>query len=100
VARDFVATRLPAAIGRVIATVGSPHRPVIGGAGAPPLSFSNGTFRLSFATQSGTSCTIQYKNSLSDATWTDLQTVTGTGGNVTITEATGGPMRFYRLILP
>jgi hypothetical protein len=75
--------------------------PGIGRDGAPPSSFSNGTFRGSFVTQSGVSYTIQYKNSLSDATWTNLQTVTGTGGYMTITDVTGTrPMRFYRVITP
>jgi len=74
---------------------------VIGGAGVASSSYSNGTFRLSFASQSGVSYTIQYKNSLLNATWTNLQTVTGTGGNMTIADATGGqPMRFYRIITP
>jgi hypothetical protein len=53
--------------------------PVIGGPGMAPTSFSNGTFRLSFATQAAVSYVVQYKNSLSDALWTDLQAVTGTG---------------------
>ena len=75
--------------------------PAIGGPGAPPSSFSNGTYRGFFATQNGVSYTIQYKNSLNDATWTNLQTVTGTGGYMTITDVTGTrPMRFYRIITP
>jgi hypothetical protein len=74
---------------------------VIGRDGAPPSSFSNGTYRGSFATQNGVSYTVQYKNALSDATWTNLETIPGTGGNVTITNVTGGqPMRFYRVITP
>jgi uncharacterized repeat protein (TIGR01451 family) len=74
---------------------------VIGGAGVPPSSYSNGTYRLSFVTQSGLSYTIQYKNALTDAAWTNLQTVTGTGGNVTIIDDSGmRSMRFYRIITP
>jgi uncharacterized repeat protein (TIGR01451 family) len=63
-------------------------------------AMANGLFSLSFASQSGTSYTVQYKNSLTDAAWTDLETVVGTGGNLSITDpaATQRPTRFYRVI--
>jgi hypothetical protein len=82
---------------------GSPLVPlVIGGAGVPPPSLSNGNFNWSFTAQNGVSYTVEYKTSLSDPSWTDLQTVGGSGGIVTISNAVAGrPAGFYRLkILP
>jgi hypothetical protein len=71
---------------------------------APEFSSSalaNGLFRLSFRSQNGTSYTIQYKNALADPAWTDLETVLGTGGNLSITDRDSAqrPSRFYRIIL-
>jgi hypothetical protein len=72
--------------------------PVIGGAGVPPPSLSNGNFSWSFTTQNGVSYIVQYKTSLSDPLWTDLQTVAGTGGIITISQAMAGqPSCYYRL---
>jgi len=57
-----------------------------------------GARNLSFATQSGFTYTVQYKNNLSDATWTTLSAVSGTGSNATVTDsATGLAQRFYRV---
>jgi hypothetical protein len=63
----------------------------------------NGIFGLSFPTVEGKSYTVQYKNTLSDPTWTDLVppgSVPGTGGLLTIHDPTaaGQPMRFYRVM--
>jgi hypothetical protein len=75
---------------------------VIGDGGVPPPHLSNGTFTWSFMTQDQMSYIVQYKTSLNDPLWTDLQTVTGTGGIVTVSHAVAGrPAGFYRLkILP
>lgn len=64
----------------------------------PPTG--NGSFGLSLPTEIGQSYTIQYKNSLSDPVWIDLETVTGTGGTLDIMDAaaTSQPARFYRVI--
>jgi len=71
---------------------------VIGSAEVPPLEYSNGSFKFSFATQNGVSYIVQYKFAMSDPTWTDLDTVTGTGGIVTISKAVAGqPTCFYRI---
>lgn len=76
----------------------SPIPLVIGGAGAPPPRLSNGNFSWSFATQNGVSYIVEYKSLLSDPSWTDLQTVAGSGGIVTITNtAAERPAGFYRL---
>jgi hypothetical protein len=75
----------------------APLVPVIG---APTMV--NGIFSLSFPTEPGKSYTVQYKNNLSDPTWTDLETVVGTGGNLNINDPTpaGLPSRFYRIKSP
>jgi hypothetical protein len=60
----------------------------------------NGCIGLCFPTQNGKWYTVQYKNKLTDPTWTDLETVLGTGGIVTITDPSIAlqPMRFYRIM--
>jgi hypothetical protein len=70
--------------------------PVIG----TPTINADGFFSLSFATENGKSYTVQYKNKLNDPTWTDLETVVGTGGTLIITDATaaGQPTRYYRVM--
>jgi hypothetical protein len=67
--------------------------------GAPTLS--GGVFSLALPTQNGVLYIVQYKDSLSDPTWTDLETVTGTGGILSITDPAAGQQaeRFYRVIL-
>jgi len=63
------------------------------------LSYSaaTSTFTFSFATQSGSSYVIEYKDSLSAPSWTLLTTVTGDGTVKLVSDtAATGPMRFYR----
>jgi len=77
-------------------------QPVIGGPGVPAIRFSNGSFGLSFATEAGMTYNVQFKNSLSDPTWTTLPNMPaiGTGGPLTITDSAGGPpIRYYRVTL-
>ena len=73
---------------------------------APPLrvlatpAIANNAVTLSFPTISGQLQKVQYKNSLNDASWTDLQTVTGTGASITLTDPglAQHPSRFYRIV--
>jgi hypothetical protein len=67
--------------------------------GAPTVA--GGSINLSFPTEKGKYYTVQQKNSLKDPTWTDLTTVVGTGGSMTITDALAAqePTRFYRIIV-
>ncbi|MDB6066279.1 MAG: hypothetical protein JWR26_2487 [Pedosphaera sp.] len=61
---------------------------------------NTGTFRLPFATQIGMTYTVQYKNAMTDLTWTNLPNmpIAGTGQVITVTDSTGTqPMRFYRV---
>jgi uncharacterized repeat protein (TIGR01451 family) len=63
------------------------------------LTGNNTVLGLSFPTDQGKSYTVEYKNALSDSAWTDLQTIVGTGGALTITNqlAPQQPTRFYRI---
>jgi uncharacterized repeat protein (TIGR01451 family) len=63
-------------------------------------TMANGTFSLSFLTETGKSYTVQYKNALNDPIWTNLETVVGTGGILTVSDAlaTQRPTRFYRVL--
>ena len=73
---------------------------VIRGGGVAPLRYSNGDVSLSFGTQSGVTYIVQFKNAMSDPAWTDLQTVVGTGGIVTIPhDMRGQSACFYRVVM-
>jgi hypothetical protein len=69
-----------------------------------PKVNSDGFFGLSFPSEVGKSYTVQYKNTLTDPTWTDLVppgSVPGTGGVMTITDSSPAalyPSRFYRVM--
>jgi hypothetical protein len=53
---------------------------------------------LSFPSVIGYSYTVQYKNKLNDANWTNLSPATpGTGSTVVVTDTHGLPNRFYRV---
>ena len=56
------------------------------------------TFTLSVPTQVGFNYILEYKNSFSDANWTVVQTIGGTGGTITLTDTGAtGSRRFYRV---
>ena len=100
---DEISDTLPTAVAilQTRAASAGPFAPlVIGGGGSAPLRYSNGNFSLSFGTQNGVLYTVQYKTAMSDTAWTDLQTVSGTGGIVTIPhEVRGQPACFYRVVI-
>ncbi len=65
------------------------------------LSYSPNGFSLAFAAEEGVTYLIEYKDTLNDAAWTLLSTVTGDGTVMAINDA--GPLpptRFYRVRLP
>jgi hypothetical protein len=71
---------------------------IIGGSGVPQPRLTNGNFTWSFMSQTGGSYIVQYKVSLSDPQWTDLQPMAGTGGIINISQAVAGrPSCYYRL---
>jgi Divergent InlB B-repeat domain len=56
------------------------------------------TFTLSVPTQIGFNYILEYKNSLSDTSWTPVQTIGGTGGTITLTDTTAADSsRFYHV---
>ncbi len=56
------------------------------------------TFALSVPTQVGFNYTLEYKNAFTDANWTVVQTLGGTGGTITLTDTTAtGSRRFYHV---
>ena len=72
------------------------------GAIAPTLTNaqrSQTQFSFAIQTEAGVVYTVEYKNSLSDATWTKLNTYTGTGGAVTVTDIVANDARFYRAVI-
>ncbi len=59
---------------------------------------SGSNFSFDFATCPGKTYTPQYKNALTDATWTDLPSINGDGTVKTATDNTGSPAkRLYRV---
>jgi PKD repeat protein len=87
----------------VFASNGGPATNLLAGRAInPPLilsaAFSNANFTFSFATLSGFTYVVQYKDSLTDPIWQPLQSVPGDGTVKTITIAiTSVAQRFYRL---
>jgi subtilisin-like proprotein convertase family protein len=65
-----------------------------------PAQIIGGQIRLRFLTAIGGSYIVQYKNSLTDPVWTDLQTVSGDGTIKTVSDSTTGAARFYRIRTP
>jgi hypothetical protein len=94
---DICQDRIVAAAANCLGPIGPPQfAPVFG---VPTMT--NGFFSVSFSGENGISYTVQYKNALNDPAWTDLETVVGTGGNLSITDAVVAQRgsRFYRVIL-
>jgi hypothetical protein len=70
---------------------------------APPritVTLSNGDVVLTFPTQNGRSYQVWGKDNLSDAGWSLLATLTGTGSDVSWSEPATQAHRFYRLAIP
>jgi hypothetical protein len=61
------------------------------------VTVSNGAIHFAFGTQVGVNYTVEYKTTLTDANWTTLQNVTGTGADATVDDTIGAGPRFYRV---
>jgi hypothetical protein len=74
---------------------------VIGNLGTVPVSItpsqSGGNVNLSFPTQLSKVYTVQYKNLLTDPSWSTLTTTNGTAATVVIGDPAGNGQRYYRL---
>lgn len=68
---------------------------------APPrlvdAAYSGGVFSFGITTEANRSYQVLYKTQLTDANWTPLTTVPGTGGVVPVTDPAAGT-RFYRVV--
>ena len=65
---------------------------------SPTIAGSN--FMFTFATLTGKTYTVQFKDSLAETNWQTLApTVSGNGGNRSFTNAPPSPARFYRLLI-
>jgi len=60
-------------------------------------SLSGGNINLSFPTQMGKGYTVQYKDSITDTSWSTLTTTNGTGLTVVIPDPANNAERYYRL---
>ncbi len=77
----------------------------LSGAGSivSPVTLSNptwngNTFAVSFQSQNGVSYTLQYTRGFGPSSWTIVQTASGNGGSMTMTDsAASDPQRFYRV---
>ena len=79
--------------------------PVATGFSTPVSNFTvrnaaNGLCSISIQLEQGRQVTVQYKDSLNDPNWIDLQTVTGTGTGMLIDDPTASKrsLRFYRVV--
>jgi hypothetical protein len=73
-----------------------------GGGGCQPptltgVSYSGGNFQFQFASATGCSYVIEYKNNLGDPSWSTLTTLNGTGSSIPVSDPGGRPSRFYRI---
>ncbi len=68
-----------------------------------PVTLTNPTwhgnnFTVSFQSQNGVSYTLQYTKGFGPSSWTIVQTASGNGGSLTVTDsAASDPQRFYRV---
>jgi hypothetical protein len=102
----FIAPVVPVGLTNVLAiAAGSDHDLAFFGNGSPPpaLALLNpnwtaGQFTVSVQTQNGRAYRLEYKNSLSDPTWTGLYMIAGNGGTQTLSDsAPPTTQRFYRV---
>lgn len=99
-------TNLPPGLGNVSAIAAGDYHNLALVANGPPSQFppptnpvlSSGIFRVSVQSRAGRVYRLEYKNSLSDAAWTPLPLVAGTGITLMLTDAAApSSQRFYRL---
>ncbi len=64
-----------------------------------PASISGSVVTLSWTAIVGQGYRVQYKNDLTDSSWTDLGDVTANSSTATLNDSIGSTERFYRIIL-
>jgi len=103
---SFGQTEVPAGLTNVVSVAagGASSMAVVAGT-VPPTqvaltdaAFAGGRFTVRVPTNRGRVYALEYKDSLSDAQWTLLPLLAGSGGAVTLSDAAPGPnQRFYRV---
>ncbi|HEV8544425.1 MAG TPA: lamin tail domain-containing protein, partial [Verrucomicrobiae bacterium] len=83
---------------QAVATPGAPN----GGLDPNALQFrsvsiAQGSVTLTWNGVAGSTYAVLYKNSLTDASWTQLRTVAATGSTTSTTDTVSGASRFYRI---
>lgn len=68
-----------------------------GGVTLAKAAIASGKFQFEFDSQSGTTYTVQFKNSLSDRTWQTLSSIAGDGARKSISDWLTSSNRFYRV---
>jgi hypothetical protein len=100
-------TNVPGTLTNVIAVATGEYLSMALLGNGPPVTqasiinptITSGRFTVTVPTQSGAVYVLQYKNSLSDSSWTSLPLVPGTGGLVQLTDqAATNSQRFYRIL--
>jgi hypothetical protein len=71
---------------------------VVGRPELKSVSLNNGSVEFNWSAIPGNRYRVQYKNSLNDVTWTDLQIITAESDFVNFSESAGIAQRFYRLV--
>jgi hypothetical protein len=102
---NFGDLNMPAGLTNVVAisSEGDFHTLALIGSVPPPIqapvlnpAWSQNGFSVSVPSQSGRVYAMSYKNSLTDSNWTALPLVAGTGGTLTLSDATAtNSQRFY-----
>ena len=75
--------------------VGDPILPVTLSA-----SIEGGNIQISFPTQNGVSYQVAYKSSMTNTSWTAIETIVGDGNTNSVSYAASSPARFYVVLTP
>jgi hypothetical protein len=55
---------------------------------------------ITWTAQNGVTYRVEYKNLITDPTWTLLQQITGQGASTSVVDPTAGQQRYYRVVAP
>lgn len=99
-------TNVPVGVSNLVSIAGGGYHALALTGSAPPMlhlpvssvTYTPSGFSVALPTQSGRVYVLEYKNSLTDGSWTALPLAAGNGGILTVTDPTvAGPQRFYRV---
>jgi hypothetical protein len=99
-------TNVPAGLSNVVAIAAGANYSIALVGSSPPVvsasiqnpTLSGNSFSFSIPSQSGRIYALEYKNNITDPTWTPLPLVAGNGANLVMTDTTAtNSQRFYRV---